>query len=338
MRPGSRTRADGEDYPVERRRLLGRWLRKVGIELMLYPAPLPESFESGIPFVIAIHDLQHLLQPEFPEVSANGQYEIREYLFRNSARHATLIFADSEVGREDILTHYEEHGATEDRVKVLPFVGAPYLETVSNVEAAAVRREYDLPDRYLFYPANFWPHKNHVRIIEAIGELKAKHDIDTPIALTGASKDPLARSTLAKALAKASEYGIEDSVHQLGHVPDDRMASLYAGATALVMPTFFGPTNIPVLEAWASGCPVLTSDIRGIREQVGDAAILADPRSTEQIADGIRRLWTDAGLRDELVARGRERLSQYTSDDYRERLATYLDDAKRRVSATQLSR
>jgi glycosyltransferase involved in cell wall biosynthesis len=62
-----------------------------------------------------------------------------------------------------------------------------------------------------------------------------------------------------------------------------------------VMPTFFGPTNIPVLEAWAFGCPVLTSDIRGIREQVGDAALLADPTSVEAIADGIHQLWTDRG-------------------------------------------
>ena len=73
---------------------------------------------------------------------------------------------------------------------------------------------------------------------------------------------------------------------------------------ALVMPTFFGPTNIPILEAWAFGCPVLTSDIRGIREQVGDAAVLVNPRSVEAIADGIYRLWTDENLGRMLGERG----------------------------------
>ena len=86
------------------------------------------------------------------------------------------------------------------------------------------------------------------------------------------------------------------------------------------MPTFFGPTNIPVLEAWAFGCPVLTSDIRGVREQVGDAALLADPTSVEAIADGIHRLWTDRELGHTLSNLGRRRLAAYTPEDYLRRL------------------
>jgi glycosyltransferase involved in cell wall biosynthesis len=94
------------------------------------------------------------------------------------------------------------------------------------------------------------------------------------------------------------------------------------------MPTFFGPTNIPVLEAWALGCPVLTSDIRGIREQVQNAAVLADPRSVESIAEGISRLWNDKPLAEDLVRRGRQRLSAYTPADYRQRLIEILEEGK----------
>jgi glycosyltransferase involved in cell wall biosynthesis len=97
------------------------------------------------------------------------------------------------------------------------------------------------------------------------------------------------------------------------------------------MPTFFGPTNIPVLEAWAFACPVLTSDIRGIREQVADAAVLVDPRSVESIAEGIYRLWTDEKLRLTVTEAGRRRLSSYTPDDFRNRLIEILDEAKDRV-------
>jgi glycosyltransferase involved in cell wall biosynthesis len=114
-------------------------------------------------------------------------------------------------------------------------------------------------------------------------------------------------------------------------VPDEDMSSLYGGAVALVMPTFFGPTNIPVLEAWAFGCPVLTSNIRGIREQVEDAAVLVDPRSTEAIAHGIHRLWTDEDLRRTLADQGQQRLATYTPDDYRQRLIEILGEAKARV-------
>jgi glycosyltransferase involved in cell wall biosynthesis len=89
------------------------------------------------------------------------------------------------------------------------------------------------------------------------------------------------------------------------------------------MPTFFGPTAIPPVEAWSLGCPVITSDIRGIREQMGDAALLVDPRSVESIAAGIVRVWKEQALRKELVARGRERLTSYYSERLCGALASY---------------
>ena len=104
------------------------------------------------------------------------------------------------------------------------------------------------------------------------------------------------------------------------------------------MPTFFGPTNIPILEAWAFGCPVLTSDIRGIREQVQNAAILVDPRSVDAIADGIYRLWTDESLTRCLTNLGRRRLASHTRDDYRRRLLAILDEAKMRVHSQKVRR
>jgi len=134
-------------------------------------------------------------------------------------------------------------------------------------------------------------------------------------------------------MSLASGLGLEKDIQYLGYVPDEDMSGVYAAAVALVMPTFFGPTNIPILEAWAFGCPVLTSDIRGIREQVGDAAILVDPRSVEAIADGIYRLWTEETLSNRLAELGRQRLASYTPDDYRQRLNAILEEAKARVNA-----
>ena len=128
-----------------------------------------------------------------------------------------------------------------------------------------------------------------------------------------------------------SQLGLEGELRYLGYVPDEDMSGLYAGAVALVMPTFFGPTNIPVVEAWAFGCPVLTSDIRGIREHAGNAAVLVDPRSVEAIADGIYQLWTDESLRSILAEAGRQRLAAYTPDDYRRELMAILEEAKTRL-------
>ena len=109
------------------------------------------------------------------------------------------------------------------------------------------------------------------------------------------------------------------------------MAGLYRAAEALVFPTFFGPTNIPVVEAWSVGCPVLTSDIRGVREHAGDAAVLVDPSSVDALAAGLRRLWTEPDFRAGLVARGHARLAAYNVDDFRRRLAGILEEAKARL-------
>ena len=311
---------------------MSRWFHRCGVELMLYPAPNSLSFETEIPCVMAIHDLQHRLQPEFPEVSDGGQWEKREYIFRNAARYATLLLADSEVGKEDILNFCGSYGVTPDRVKVLPFLPACYLAVdVSEGERHRVRTTYHLSGRYLFYPAQFWPHKNHTRIVQALALLRQEHRLKAPVVFCGSHRGEILKHTFREVMSLSHQLGLEDQVHYLGYVPDGDMSGLYAGAVALVMPTFFGPTNIPVLEAWAFGCPVLTSDIRGVREQAGDAAVLVDPRSVEAIADGIYRLWRDENLRRTLADRGRHRLSAYTPDDYRRRLIEIVEEAKVRV-------
>jgi glycosyltransferase involved in cell wall biosynthesis len=302
------------------------------LDLLLYTYPTPICFETGMPYVTAVHDLQHRLQPEFPEVSANGEWESREYLFRNACRHATLIVAESEVGKEDVLNFYGPCGVTEDKIKVLPYLPATYLaRKVSETERQRVRTTYHLPDRYLFYPAQFWPHKNHARIVQALGLLKTEYHIDVSIVFCGSHSGYIRENTYNAVMSLRSGVGMENEISDLGYVPDEDMSALYAGAVALVMPTFFGPTNIPVLEAWAFDCPVLTSDIRGIREQVADAAVLVDPRSVEAIAEGIYRLWTDENLRGTLTDAGRRRLSSYTADDFRNRLIEILEEAKDRV-------
>ncbi len=302
------------------------------LDLVFYTCPTPISFETGVPFILAVHDLQHRLQPEFPEVSANGEWEYREYQFRNGCRCATLILADSEVGKEDILNYYAAYGVTEDKIKILPYLPAAYLaREVSEAERQRVRATYRLPERYLFYPAQFWPHKNHARIVEALGLLKRERHTNIPMMFCGSHSGEIREATYQAVFSLRSRLGLQNEIHDLGYVPAQDMSALYSGAAGLVMPTFFGPTNIPVLEAWAFGCPVLTSDMRGIRQQVADAAVLVDPRSVESIAEGIHRLWTDERLCRDLSDAGRRRLASFTADDFRNRLIAILEEAKDRI-------
>jgi glycosyltransferase involved in cell wall biosynthesis len=309
-----------------------RYLAQWPVEFMIHQGPGAMPFEVDIPYVMAVHDLQHRLQPEFPEVSAHGEWHIREHYYRNACRYATMILVDSEVGKEQVLHYYGWLGIDAERVQVLPFLPASYLRPdITGNEAQRVRAKYWLPERYLFLPAQLWPHKNHARVIQALALLK-QHGLRVPLVCCGSAADSFRQAALADVHELVRNAQIQDQVQFLGYVPDRDMIGLYAAADALIFPTFFGPTNIPPLEAWIMGCPVITSDIRGMREQMGDAAILVDPRSVEAIAAGIERLWQDPYLRTTLIERGRARAASYTPQHYSRRLKEIVEQAKALVS------
>lgn len=294
-----------------------KWFKKFNIQLLIYPTVHPLSFEVDIPYIMAIHDIQHRIQPEFPEVSRGGEWESREYMFRNGVNNSLLLLAESEVGREDILHYYNDYGAKDDNVKVLPYLPAYYLiDSFRKYKKKKNLQINNLPSRYIFYPAQFWPHKNHLRIIKALGSLKKTKNLDIVFVCCGMKTGGIREHTFDEMMRQANLMGISQNIHYLDYVKDEDMYSLYKKAVALIMPTFFGPTNIPVLEAWAVGCPVLTSDIRGIREQMGDAALLVNPSSVEEIKSGIYRLWTQDDLRQKLILRGKRKLSGYTFSDF----------------------
>ncbi|HEY5483853.1 MAG TPA: glycosyltransferase family 1 protein [Propionibacteriaceae bacterium] len=317
------------------RRVAAR-LSRNGIELMLFSASSTLAFQTGVPYIMTIHDLQHRIHPEFPEVSANGQWKAREFLYANGVRFAEAILVDSEVGREDVLEFYG-HLTSPDRVRILPFVPPPYLVRPTANEVSATLRSLRVPGCYLLFPAQFWPHKNHRRVVEAVAALH-REGLDVTVLMTGSASGHLRTRVLSEVRGIVAHEGIGNLVQILGYVDDTAMAALYAGASGVLLPTFFGPTNIPVIEAWAVGVPVLTSDIRGIREQCGDAAILVDPLSTEAITEGIRQLWTDDALRERLVVAGTERVRDNDPAAFRDELASILRDVEQTVRTREPQR
>lgn len=295
---------------------LRAWLESLRLDRLIFAAPDPRSFEIGLPYAMPVHDLQHRLQPHFPEVSARGEWERREYVYRNAARTARALLVDSEVGKEDLLHLYSDFGIEEERIFVLPFLAPRSVSLAVGPVRDLLAR---LPDSFLFYPAQFWPHKNHLRLIEAIGQLKSD-GLEVALVLTGSTSGSLRQKTFREVKDRAKELGIDKQIRWLGYVRDYELTALYKHAVALVFPTFFGPTNIPIIEAWHAGCPVVTSDIRGVREQVGDAAVLVSPESVDSIADGLQRVVTREKLREILIEKGSEKAKSYTAETYRVRL------------------
>ncbi|MHB8843609.1 MAG: glycosyltransferase family 4 protein [Nitrospirota bacterium] len=293
---------------------LARIFLKQQCDLWLFPSLDRLAFEVPVRSLAAIHDLMHRYEKRFPEVSAGGTYRLREWCFGNICRWSAGVLVDSETGRKQVR---ESYGLPDDRIHVLPYVAPAYIADPST--SVDVIRKYSLPKKFLFYPANFWEHKNHRNLIEAILQLKEKLP-DISLVLAGTPDN-----AYGAVMERIGQAGLRETVFVLGYVPNEDIAELYRRARALVMPTYFGPTNIPPLEAFAAGCPVAVSDIYGIPEQVGDAALLFDPASIQDIADCIRRLWTDDDLCATLAGRGRMRAAAWDQQQFNVRLHAIIE-------------
>ena len=290
-----------------------RALRAADCDLWVCPNHDRYAFRSGLPTLGTVHDLMHRYEPSFPEVSEEGEFERREFHFRETCRWSRGVLVDSEVGKQQLR---ESYAIAEDRVFVLPYIAPPYIRASAPTDDATLDSRYDLPEKFFFYPAQFYRHKNHRALIEAVALMKEGQP-DVRVVLVGARE----RNGYEEVRALVDATGLTDNVMFRGYVPDSDMPGFYRRARALVMPTFFGPTNIPPLEAFALGCPVATSRIYGVPAQLGDAALLFDPNSVEELHDCLVRLWRDDSLCASLAEKGRERSRAWGPQQFAGRFA-----------------
>ena len=232
-------------------------------------------YVTDTPFLTVVWDLQHRLQPFFPEVSAKGEWAARERDNALRLRRAAGVIAGTEAGRQEISNFYQ---VPEERIHVLPHPTPRFALEAAPARPALLDR-FRLPSKYIFYPAQFWPHKNHVNLLLA---LKLLSDQGLPLALVLSGSD---KGNAAKVLELAAKLGLAGQIHLLGFVSIDELVALYRGALCLAYVSLFGPENLPPLEAFALQCPVVASNVSGAREQLGDAAILVDSTEPQLLAE-----------------------------------------------------
>ena len=131
---------------------------------------------------------------------------------------------------------------------------------------------------------------------------------------------------------RTAEFGIVDRVRLLGFVKHSELLALYRHALALTFVSYFGPDNLPPLEAFALGCPVIASALEGVDEQLGSAALYVNPDSASEISQAVLRLKNEPGLREALVTAGQIRASELTADDYAAKIIELLDSLELRFA------
>ncbi|MGA8274474.1 MAG: glycosyltransferase family 1 protein [Candidatus Sulfotelmatobacter sp.] len=289
---------------------LARALGKLTRDDLFFSPGYNTPLFCAAPFIFTIHDLSHIYCPE------NSGPLLRLYyatIMKRACHRAAKILTVSEFTRNQII---EWSGAAPDKV----------FNVGCGVDTAYRPGDelYGLPFPYLLCVSNRKRHKNEFRVVEAFA--KAGLDARMHLVFTGESTIDLARWI--------DQHQVSARIDFMGVVAESKLPALYRGAEALIFPSLYEGFGLPVLEAMASGTPVVTSNVTAMPEVAGDAALLVDPTAVRQIATAMEQIVSDISLRQRLQEKGLRRAAQYswtgTASKVRELIVTSGDWVRER--------
>jgi glycosyltransferase involved in cell wall biosynthesis len=276
-------------------------IERASVGVMHFPMQL--GFLTEVPTIYTPHDLQHLRLPQF---FSRADIARREKQYRALCAQASIVVVMSTWAKDDFVAEY---GLRSDKVRVVPGAATTaFYEQPTEAEMAAVHERLRLPEQFAIYPAKAWPHKNHLRLVAAL-KLLRDLGVEVPVVMTG-NQD----GSDIPVLAKARALGVADLLHFVGFVTPRDLVALYRMARMMVFPSMFEGWGLPVVEALAVGLPVACSNATCLPAVTAGAVELFEATDTAAMADAIRRVWLDEGLRERLTADGRARAADFSWD------------------------
>lgn len=272
------------------------------IQVMYYYTSLYHSVD--LPQVVTVWDLNHNDIPAFPEVSKRGEFARREKHYNECLPRATRILVGNNTGKNEICTYYP---IDERKIRTIPMFTPQdifHLEPDERILAKYCLEK----NKFIYYPAQFWAHKNHIRIVKALKELKNR-GINLTCVFSGVGT----RMKFIK--RKVSEFGLDSQVKFVGFITREEVCALYKNALALTYASAYGPDNIPPLEALYFECPAIVSNIRGHLEQLGDNVTFFDVFDHIDLANKIEDVMKN-GISDEKKQAGKKLAIERSSDNY----------------------
>jgi glycosyltransferase involved in cell wall biosynthesis len=273
--------------------------------------------ESFVPYIMLVWDTNHRILSMFPEFSyardkqkLHDLYQPYERYFAPLTR-ASYVVVGTEKGKKDLVDLF---GVYPDKIRVIP-LPTPTLPKHEHGQAGSDRPPY------VFFPGRFWPHKNHIVLVHALKLLRDRWGITLHCVFSG-----IDNGNLGYVMRTAEELGVRGQIEYLGNVSVGELSDLYRNAVALVYLSVAGPDNLPPLEAMSVGCPVISAEYPGAREQLGDAAMFFEPTNEAQLAECIKQLLGDAELRKTLIEKGLQRAASWTPLDYAKAVLKIIDE------------
>lgn len=259
-----------------------------------------KPFNLKVPSIVTIHDIMWLTRPKEQARSSRLRFltgYLFHYLFVSHGISSCdrIIAVSNETARE--VTDFRPRSSEKIRV-IGEGVDAVFLENQDHPGYLSNLERFGLADQsYLLHISNGKPYKNTGAVIEAFSRITDQ----SPVKLVIIGRKSAFSGHITELIEK---HHLSDRVHFLGSVQNDDVVALLRGATALVFPSLYEGFGLPVIEAMASKCPVLTSDRGALKEVAGDSALLVDPQKVEDIAQGIERMVSDQKLRNDLIRKG----------------------------------
>lgn len=275
-------------------------VREYGIDVLFnpkYSIPL----RAGCKTAWVCHGMDWYAMPEASRFIDRLSHR---FLVPRYAAKTDALIAVSEITREHLLKYLN---VSPQRIHTIySGLSDVFRNRLSPQQLAEIRQRFSLPPRFLLYCGAVYPPKNFTRMIQAYAKVGPAQGV--PLVIAGGSN----RYLSAHELEEPQRQNISDWVRWPGWIDNKDLPALYQLADGLLLPSLYESVGMPIMEAMASGCPVLTSDRFGTKEIAGDAAVLIDPESVDAIAAGIDRLLNDQELRATIVARGLQRARRFT--------------------------
>jgi glycosyltransferase involved in cell wall biosynthesis len=248
------------------------------IDIIYYLTPFQNVL--NFPYVITHWDLGHKSTYALPELVMNSSFEFRDKYHKEILNKAFSIFVESETSILE-LANFENISTL--KMKVVPLFPSDVVKLDSNqINCKAILEKFSLiSNDFFFYPAQYWSHKNHVTLLIAFKEF-LKINGSTKLLFTGSDK-----GNYEYVVESALELGIYDSVIFAGFVTNEELFAFYKNCISLVMPTFLGPTNMPLIEAYELDCKIICSNLEGHKKMMGDHAFYVSPTSSNEIYNAM---------------------------------------------------
>lgn len=272
-------------------------IEKIGVDLIHFTTQI--GFLTSIPSLYCPHDLQHL---HFPHFFSASELSYREHLYKTFCQQAKVVIAMTKFGKNDLIKNY---GLSEDKIKIVPWAPSIFPNPTSE-RIEQIKTKFNLPEKFIFYPAQTWEHKNHINLLIALSII-IKDNKKIYLVCSGFQNE-----FYKHIKKKVQALKLENNVKFVGFINREDVGILYKLAEFTIFPSRFEGWGLPILESISSGTPVACSNIEVFKEQLDEAVHYFNPEDPYDIAKTILQLWTDQKLRDSLKKKGKTISQKYT--------------------------